>query len=204
MKELSFIHDYIIILIFFLSIWILYLNVIILRRKIPLKILWIKNIEFYWSIIPLTLIILIAIPSINLTFLINLTHKSNLTVKILGHQWYWRYEFKNFEEKEILSYINNKRYPPLLKFLEVDNKLFLPYKIFLCLIIRRSDVIHSWTIQSLGIKIDAIPGHLNQINILINRPGIFYGQCSEICGSNHSHIPICLESINIKDFLIVL
>jgi cytochrome c oxidase subunit 2 len=87
------------------------------------------------------------------------------------------------------------------RLLEVDNRVILPYLTQVRLLVRAADVIHSWTVPSLGIKADAIPGRLNQLNLLFNRPGVFYGQCSEICGANHSFMPIRVESVSPSDFL---
>nr|YP_010507248.1 cytochrome c oxidase subunit II [Xenos yangi]QPP04700.1 cytochrome c oxidase subunit 2 [Xenos cf. moutoni RZ-2020]UXG18677.1 cytochrome c oxidase subunit 2 [Xenos yangi] len=201
MKELSLLNDHMITMMIFLLTWIFLLKMMIIFTKLPMSIKYMKNIEFYWSIIPLSLISLIAVPSIYLTYSMESNLNSSLTVKILGHQWYWSYEYKNFKDKEILSYLINAKKAPQLKFLEVDNNLILPYNMNIRLLTSSSDVIHSWTIQSLGIKMDAIPGHLNQMNLIINRPGNYYGQCSEICGINHSYMPICLESIKINMFL---
>lgn len=89
----------------------------------------------------------------------------------------------------------------IFRLLDTDNRLIIPFNYFIRLIVTASDVIHSWTIPSLGIKVDATPGRLNQLNFLINRSRIFYGQCSEICGVNHSFIPICIERISLKYFL---
>jgi cytochrome c oxidase subunit 2 len=128
----------------------------------------------------------------------------SLTIKVIGHQWYWSYEFPNFpHEIEFDSYmvptsdLNNGEF----RLLEVDNKLLIPVNVNVRLIISSTDVIHCWTIPSLGVKADAIPGRLNQVNFLINRPGKFFGQCSEICGSNHSFMPITILSVSFEKFI---
>nr|ABC86655.2 cytochrome oxydase subunit 2 [Xenos vesparum] len=201
MNELSNLSDFMNLIMLFLSLWILSIKMMIVNLKFPVKIMHFKSMEFYWSLFPLTIISLMAYPSIYLTYALNFSQNSSLTIKLIGHQWYWSYEYSNLNEKEILSYMNKDCYTPMMKFLEVDNKLILPYKIMIRFLTSSTDVIHSWSIQSLGVKMDAIPGHLNQMNLIIERPGNFYGQCSEICGINHSYMPICMESVNINMFL---
>lgn len=126
-----------------------------------------------------------------------------LTIKTLGHQWYWSYEYSDFKDLEFDSYIIPLRELNINNFrlIEVDNALILPFQTSIRIIVRSRDVIHSWTVPSSSIKTDAIPGRLNQVNLNFNRPGIFYGQCSEICGSNHRFIPIKVETINFNNFI---
>lgn len=152
---------------------------------------------------PAMLLIIIAIPSLKILYLIEEINKPIITLKAIGHQWYWRYEYSDFKKIEFESFIkkineiNNDEY----RLLEVDNRIVLPYNTKSRILVTSYDVIHSWTIPSLGIKIDGSPGRINQGRIIITRPGVFYGQCSEICGANHSFIPIVIESVNIKAFI---
>lgn len=165
-------------------------------------------IEIIWTVIPAMILLIMAIPSI--TFLFRFIEPSTsfieqlgcLTIKIIGHQWYWTYEYimplKN--DNGILSYITKEfdsymipeemLEPGDLRLLEVDNALHLPVGIPIRLLITSSDVIHSWGVPSLGVKVDAVPGRLNEIYIYIIRKGEFYGQCSELCGVNHGFMPI--------------
>lgn len=116
----------------------------------------------------------------------------------MGHQWYWSYEYSDFQKINFDSYIIpiDKINPNEFRLIEVDNRIVLPIKTQIRIIISASDVIHSWTIPSLAVKADAVPGRLNQANFLLNRPGLFFGQCSEICGTNHRFIPITIERIS--------
>lgn len=161
-------------------------------------------IEIIWTSIPAIILILIAIPSLYLLYNIDENIDPSLTIKVIGHQWYWTYELPNFpSEVEFDSYM----IPTLdlvkgeFRLLEVDNKLYLPINTNIRLIISSTDVIHSWTVPSLGVKADAVPGRLNQVNFIINRPGKFFGQCSEICGSNHSFMPISILSVSFEKFI---
>jgi cytochrome c oxidase subunit 2 len=127
----------------------------------------------------------------------------NLTIKTIGHQWYWSYEYSDFPDIEFRSYIipfsDLKR--GSIRLLETDNNLILPVNNQIRMIVRATDVIHSWTIPALGVKVDAVPGRLNQIIFNLKHVGVFFGQCSEICGANHRFIPIKLEAIPIKNFI---
>jgi cytochrome c oxidase subunit 2 len=148
-------------------------------------------------------LIFIALPSLRALYLLDEVKSPAMTIKTIGHQWYWSYEYPDFPDLEFDSYIIPSRTADLsdLRLLEVDNHTIIPYNTQIRLLVSAADVIHSWTIPSLGIKVDAFPGRLNQLRIFSLRPGLFYGQCSEICGSNHRFIPIVLESINPKDFI---
>jgi len=161
-------------------------------------------IEITWTFIPAIILIFIALPSINLLYLIDEINFPSITIKSTGHQWYWRYEYPEFKLlKEFNSFLIpiNEIKSNNFRLLDVDNRLIIPIKIKIRLLITTTDVIHSWTIPSMGIKVDGIPGRLNQLNFLINRPGLFFGQCSEICGINHRFIPIVIESIKVNYFI---
>lgn len=173
-------------------------------RKLGNRILLERQaIEFIWTILPAVILIFIALPSLKILYIIEETNKPIITIKAIGHQWFWSYEYSDFKKIEFDSYIK----PTIdledneFRLLETDNRLVLPFNTQTRILITSSDVIHSWTIPSLGIKVDASPGRINQGNILMNRPGLFYGQCSEICGANHRFMPIVLERININSFL---
>lgn len=147
--------------------------------------------------------IFIALPSLRLIYILDEINNPAITVKIIGHQWYWSYEYSDFKNLEFDSYIiptteiNNFNF----RLLDVDNRIITPFKTQVRILVSSTDVIHSWTIPSLGVKIDASPGRLNQSTFYINRSGLFYGQCSEICGANHRFIPIVIESISPSFFI---
>lgn len=159
-------------------------------------------IEIIWTISPIFILILIAIPSIKILYLTDEIFNNNLSIKAIAHQWYWRYEYSNFTNLNFDSFIIPSTQLLLNEFrlLDVDNRCILPFNYPIRILTTSIDVIHAWTIPSLGIKIDSIPGRLNQTLLFINRPGIFFGQCSEICGINHRFIPIAIEATNITYF----
>ena len=127
-----------------------------------------------------------------------------LRVKAIGHQWYWSYYYPNFKDIEFDCYmepIKREGGYKGLRLLETDNSVVVPRMTAMRIIVSSVDVIHAWTVPALGLKTDAIPGRLNQIIFMVDRIGIFFGQCSEICGANHSFIPIKVESVPLRVFL---
>lgn len=162
-----------------------------------------QTIEIIWTILPAITLVIIALPSLRLIYLLDENNRPAITVKSIGHQWYWSYEYSDFKKIEFDSYIIPLRDRKISNFrlLDVDNRIVIPFNSQIRIITTSTDVIHSWTIPSLGVKIDATPGRLNQIRFLINRTGLFFGQCSEICGANHRFIPIVIERISPKRFI---
>nr|YP_010372197.1 cytochrome c oxidase subunit 2 [Ceratovacuna keduensis]UOX27595.1 cytochrome c oxidase subunit 2 [Ceratovacuna keduensis] len=202
MEQLIFFHDHTIFIIFMIMFMISYMIMfIIMNNFINIKILENQLIEFIWTTTPPLILIFIAMPSLHLLYLMDEIKSPNMTIKIIGHQWFWSYEYSDFPNIEFESYMINNNKNENFRLIEVDNKMIIPFKMNIRLLITSEDVIHSWTIPTLGIKIDAIPGRMNQSNIMANRPGMFFGQCSEICGINHSFMPIQMESINMNKFI---
>jgi heme/copper-type cytochrome/quinol oxidase subunit 2 len=130
-----------------------------------------------------------------------------ITIKAIGHQWYWTYEYSDYNSSDEQSLTFDSYMIPeddlelgQLRLLEVDNRVVVPAKSHLRIIVTSADVLHSWAVPSLGVKCDAVPGRLNQTSILIQREGVYYGQCSEICGTNHAFMPIVVEAVTLKDY----
>lgn len=160
-------------------------------------------LEIVWTVLPIFVLFDIAIPSLKILYYIENLQLFVYTFKTIGHQWYWRYEFYNNTSSFIfdsyiinISDLLNDRY----RLLDVDNRLVLPVEYPVRNVVTSLDVIHSWALPSFGIKIDAIPGRLNQVILYPLRRGIFFGQCSEICGINHRFIPIVVEVTNLTNF----
>lgn len=162
-----------------------------------------QTIEIIWTVIPAIVLMFIALPSLRLLYLLDEIRIPSITLKTIGHQWYWSYEYSDFINIEFDSYIIpvNDINISNFRLLDVDNRIILPINLKIRILISAADVIHSWTIPSLGVKVDGAPGRLNQTNFLINRPGLFFGQCSEICGANHRFMPIVIERVNLKTFI---
>lgn len=202
-EQLIIFHDHTIIVLTMITITVIYIiSSLIFNKLINRVLLEGQLIELIWTLIPAILLIVIALPSLKILYLLEEINKPLITLKAIGHQWYWSYEYSDFKKIEFDSYIKqtNSIENNEFRLLESDNHIIIPYNTQSRILVTSYDVIHSWTIPSIGIKIDGSPGRINQGRILIIRPGIFYGQCSEICGANHRFIPIVLESVNIQVF----
>jgi cytochrome c oxidase subunit I/cytochrome c oxidase subunit II len=169
-------------------------------------------IEVIWTVSPAIILILIAFPSFKLLYLMDEMIEPGITIKAVGHQWYWTYEYTdtlmgNSGEKTPALNFESYMVPTDsleagdLRLLEVDNRVVLPVDTMVRVIVTGADVIHSWAVPSLGVKIDAIPGRLNQTSLDINREGIYYGQCSELCGVNHGFMPIAVEGVTLEAYI---
>lgn len=159
-----------------------------------------QTVEVVWTVLPIVILIFIALPSLRLLYLLDEVGGVDFRVKVVGSQWYWSYEYSEFPDVAFESHIlvESLKEPRLL---EVDNRLTLPFNRQVRLVVRATDVIHSWTVPVLGVKVDAIPGRLNQTRASIPMAGVFYGQCSEICGANHRFMPVVVERVSLEDFL---
>nr|AIA77380.1 cytochrome c oxidase subunit II [Kleidocerys resedae resedae] len=202
MEQLIFFHDHTIMILIMITTTVMYIMLTMMNNSMINRLLLEEQmVEFIWTSLPAVILMFIALPSLHLLYLIDEINNPMLTVKAIGHQWYWSYEYSDFNNLEFDSYMkplnNNKEF----RLLEVDNRMILPMNTQIRILVSAADVLHSWTIPSLGIKIDATPGRINQGSFKINRPGIMFGQCSEICGVNHSFMPIMIESVPIKNFI---
>jgi len=161
-------------------------------------------LEIIWTILPVFVLIAIAVPSFALLYSIDEIIDPTLTIKVIGHQWYWSYEYTDYTNNKVNfdSYMIAENDLQLgdLRLLEVDRKVWLPINTHIRVLITANDVLHAWAIPSFGIKMDAVPGRLNQVSLYIKREGIFYGQCSELCGVNHGFMPIVVKAVPLNLF----
>nr|AWV84136.1 cytochrome oxidase subunit II [Tettigades ulnaria] len=204
MEQLIFFHDHTLVILIVITVLVGYMmSTLVLNNMINRLLLEGQLIELIWTLLPALTLIFIALPSLRLLYLLDEVNNPLLTVKIIGHQWYWSYEYSDFLNVEFDSYMKPTMELEISEFrlIETDNHMILPFNTQVRLMITSSDVLHSWAMPSMGVKVDAVPGRLNQSSILINRPGLMYGQCSEICGTNHSFMPIVIESVNNIMFL---
>jgi cytochrome c oxidase subunit 2 len=188
--------------------------------KDPIIVVHAPLLETIWTLIPAIILIFVAIPSFSLLYSMDEIIEPLLTLKVIGHQWYWSYEFLdpnvlyklyfekvgqpeefqplkvtyNFDSYMLTDEFLNKN---SLRLFDVDNKVYLPVETNIRILITASDVLHAWAVPAFGIKLDACPGRLNQTSLYIKRPGTFYGQCSELCGVNHGFMPIAVVGLDI-------
>lgn len=212
---INFHHDLMFILIFvviFVS-WMLMRTVQHFNNdvnKVPSDVVHGTTIEIVWTIIPALLLMVIAVPSFALLYSVDEMVDPALTIKVIGHQWYWTYEYSDYyvDGDEDASLVFDSYMLPEdelskghLRLLEVDNRVVLPAHTHIRVIITSADVLHCWAVPSLAMKVDACPGRLNEASLFIQREGVFYGQCSEICGVNHGFMPIAVEALPLEDYV---
>ncbi|YP_203373.1 cytochrome c oxidase subunit II (mitochondrion) [Xenopus tropicalis] len=203
MEELLHFHDHTLMAVFLISTLVLYIITIMMTTKLTnTNSMDAQEIEMVWTIMPAIILIMIALPSLRILYLMDEVNDPHLTVKTIGHQWYWSYEYTNYEDLSFDSYMipTSDLTPGQFRLLEVDNRMVVPMESPIRLLVTAEDVLHSWALPSFGVKTDAIPGRLNQTSFIATRPGVFYGQCSEICGANHSFMPIVVEAVPLNDF----
>jgi len=215
-----FFHNYLmlfLIVIGFFVCWMLYKSIVLFNEKKNLKSNNFTHnslLEIIWTIFPAVILVFIALPSFNLLYSLDELIKSALTLKIIGHQWYWTYEYSNFFLFSLPFFFTLPFFIHFdsymidsddlvfgsFRLLEVDNRVILPILTHIKLLVTSADVLHSWAIPAFGIKIDAAPGRLSQASLFIKREGVYYGQCSEICGVNHGFMPIVIKTISYDVF----
>jgi len=215
MEALVELHDnimYFLIIILFSVGWILF-SIIknYVNTNSPISHKYLNHgtvIELIWTISPAVILIFIALPSFMLLYLMDDFGNTAISIIAEGHQWYWSYQYSDLfnldnDIIEFDSYIipDSDLEEGRLRLLEVDNRVIVPESTHIRFNITSGDVIHSYACSSLALKTDAYPGRLNQASVYINREGVFYGQCSEICGILHSSMPIVIESVNLEKFL---
>ena len=199
-EQIIYFYDYLIIVIIIIICIVGYFMGFVLSTKtFSSRIVADHLVERVWTILPIVVLIFLVYPSIYLLYLIDERRVEFLcTLKVIGHQWYWSYKIDGVVTLDIDSYIDAES---KVRLIDVDNRVVVPAQEHIRALITSNDVLHSWALPSLGIKIDAIPGRLNQFVFMVILNSIIHGQCREICGVNHSFIPIVLESVSLYDLL---
>ena len=185
-------------------------------------------LEVVWTISPALILMLIGLPSFALLYSMDEVVDPSITLKVVGHQWYWSYEYSDYitqvadSTEEDLTQVKSINFDSYLipeedlsipkpysvgrggkvfRLLEVDNRIVLPINTHIRVLVTSADVLHSWAVPSLGVKVDSCPGRLNQVHLFIKREGVFYGQCSEICGVNHGFMPIVVQAVELEEYI---
>ena len=204
MEQLIFFHDHaMLVLMMIISIVFYICFVILIGSYICMDLMEGQEVETVWTILPAVVLVFLALPSLRLLYLLDEVNDPCLTLKAIGHQWYWSYEYSDFLDLEFDSYMvpTSDLEVGDYRLLEVDHRAVVPVSCTVRVLVTAADVLHSWTVPALGVKADAVPGRLNQLSFYVSRPGVFYGQCSEICGANHSFMPIVLEAVDVSSFV---
>lgn len=203
-------HNYIMYYIFIIVIGVTYLILIsIVRFNNNLTLVNINHgslLEIIWTLVPTLVLMVIAFPSFRLLYLMDEVIDPIITIKVIGKQWYWTVEYSDYTENQAIefdSYLipTDELELGQLRMLDVDNPIVIPVDTNVRFIITADDVIHSWVVPSFGVKVDAIPGRLNQVSVIPLRTGLFYGSCSELCGVNHNSMPITVKVVEIEEFI---
>nr|YP_009734571.1 cytochrome c oxidase subunit II [Nanozoanthus harenaceus]QIB71130.1 cytochrome c oxidase subunit II [Nanozoanthus harenaceus] len=206
MEEIIYFHDQIMFMLTIIITTVLWLIVRALAAKSYHRYLVDGTLlEIVWTIIPAILLVFLAFPSLKLLYLMDEIMDPAMTIKAIGHQWYWSYEYSDYGDEtiEFDSYMvpSSDLNTGDFRLIEVDNRLVVPINTHIRVLVTGADVLHSFAVPSLAIKMDAVPGRLNQTSFFVKRPGTFYGQCSEICGANHSFMPIVVEAVSLSRFI---
>nr|WNH19986.1 cytochrome c oxidase subunit II [Gymnothorax melatremus] len=203
MEELLHFHDHALMIVFLISTLVLYIIVAMVTTSLTdAYILDSQEIEIVWTVLPAIILILIALPSLRILYLMDEINDPHLTIKAIGHQWYWSYEYTDYGDLGFDAYMipTQDLTPGQFRLLETDHRMVVPMESPVRVLVTAEDVLHSWAVPALGVKMDAVPGRLNQTAFIAARPGVYYGQCSEICGANHSFMPIVVEAVPLQHF----
>nr|QDX17960.1 cytochrome c oxidase subunit II [Bothriechis thalassinus] len=204
MEEVVFLHDHALLLTCLMTLVVLMFTITVtataLTHNDPSE--EVEQLEAAWTAAPIMILILTALPSVRSLYLMEEVFDPHLTIKTTGHQWYWNYEYSDETHISYDSYMLQTQDLPKgsPRLLEVDHRMMMPAGLQTRIVVTAEDVLHSWAVPSLGVKVDAVPGRLNQIPLAASRTGVFFGQCSEICGANHSFMPIAVEAIPLSYF----
>jgi cytochrome c oxidase subunit 2 len=202
--RLSAFHDELLIIITLITVFVLGLLVYVMwrfnqqRNPAPSRTSHNTVIEMLWTVVPVLILIIIAIPSFKLMYYMDRVPNPEMTIKVTGHQWYWSYEYPDqggltFDSNMIPE---DQLKPGQKRLLDVDNPLVVPADTIIRVLITGTDVIHSWFVPSFGVQEYAIVGRLNESWMKIEHPGTYYGQCNQICGVNHAFMPIKVEALS--------
>jgi cytochrome c oxidase subunit 2 len=208
-------HNYLLLFLIVIGMivfWLLYKVVINFNETVSPraeKFTHSSLLEIIWTILPAIVLLFIAIPSFTLLYSLDELIDPTITLKVIGHQWYWSYEYSDYntlqggETLAFDSYLINidDLTKGAFRLLEVDNRVILPINTHIRLLVTAADVLHSWAVPSFGIKVDACPGRLSQASLFLKREGVYYGQCSEICGVNHGFMPIVVKGVSVDNFI---
>nr|AUR43927.1 cytochrome c oxidase subunit 2 [Cuneopsis heudei] len=203
-SELTFFHDHAMFVLVLVSSFVGYMMVCLLKSSLSSRfIMEAQALEAAWTMVPGLLLLILAIPSVRLLYLLDEVGGPVVSMKVIGHQWYWEYEYGDgsdvvgFDSYMVSGMeVTEGGY----RLLEVDNRCVLPFGVDGRVLVSSADVIHAWALPSLGVKADAIPGRINQLGVHLMTSGVMFGQCSEICGVNHSFMPISVEGVSPEIF----
>ncbi len=208
MERIDSLHDFMNIIMAVITLFVTVLLIYTMwrfsekRNPTPSTTTHHTGLEVAWTMIPVFILIIIAVPSFKLLYFADRTVEPDMTLKIIGHQWYWSYEYPDhgnftFDANMVPE---DELKPGQKRLMDTDYRVVLPVGKKVQLLMTSDDVLHNWGVPSFGIKLDTVPGRLNETWVQINKPGVYYGVCSELCGVNHAYMPIAIEAVSEADF----
>jgi cytochrome c oxidase subunit 2 len=211
MERISWFHDTLLmwiitLIVIFVTALLIYVCIRYRAKRNPEASKTTHNVvlEILWTAIPVIILIIIAIPSFKMLYYLDRVEEPEMTIKVTGYQWYWGYEYQDHEGVEFLSYMipdeEIDESQGQIRLLSTDNPVVLPIDTNIQILITSADVIHAFTIPAFGFKKDAVPGRMNETWVRIDKPGIYYGQCSQICGIKHAYMPIEVHAVTKQEF----
>lgn len=208
MERIDSFHDLLMWVITVITLFVLVLLAIVVIRfnsranPTPTRTTHNSLLEVIWTVVPVIILVLIAIPSFKLLYYMDRTDEAEMTLKAIGHQWYWSYEYPDHGEFTFDSIMieDEDLKEGQVRLLETDTRVVLPVDTNIRLLVTADDVIHAWAIPAFGVKMDAVPGRLNETWVRVDKEGTYYGQCSELCGVNHGFMPIAVEVVSKEAF----
>jgi cytochrome c oxidase subunit 2 len=209
MERIADFHTLLLIIITLISVLVLGLLVYTIvkfsakNNPEPSKLTHNTAIEVLWTVVPVIILVIIAVPSFKLLYYADVVPKADMTIKAIGHQWYWSYEYPDHGKFSFDSYMipDDELKPGQVRLLDTDTSVVVPVKATVRMQITADDVLHAWAVPAFGVKIDAIPGRLNETWFKATKEGTYYGQCSELCGINHGFMPIKVEVVSESKFV---
>lgn len=201
-------HTLMMVIITVITLLVMFLLIYVMVRfrasanPVPSKVTHNHVLEVVWTLLPALIVFAIAFPSMKLLYYADRTEDAQMTLKITGYQWYWGYTYPDHGDVEFTSYMVPEKdlQPDQIRLLSVDNPIVLPIDTNIRLHITAADVLHAFAVPALGVKLDAVPGRLNETWTRIEKPGTYYGQCSELCGTGHGFMPIEIRAVTKDEF----
>jgi len=207
-ERIESLHNWLLVLITLITLFVMVLLGIVIVRfnaranPVPSRTTHNTLIEIIWTVVPVMILVVMAVPSFRLLYYLDRAPNADMTIKVTGHQWYWSYNYPDQDNFGFDSYLvadkDLKQGQPRL--LTVDNELVLPAETTVRVLVTSTDVMHSWLIPSLGVQMYAVPGRTNETWVRVNEPGVYYGQCNQICGVNHGYMPITIRALSKADY----
>jgi len=208
MAQVNDLHNLLLVIIYAISGFVLALLLYVMFRfnaksnPVPSKTTHNTLVEVVWTVIPIMILVVIAIPSFKLLYFQDKAVNAEMTIKAIGHQWYWSYEYPDHGDFSFDAVMleDDERAEGQPRLLATDENIVVPVDTDIRVLVTADDVLHAWAVPSFGVKIDAVPGRLNETWFRAEREGIFYGQCSELCGTNHGFMPIAVKVVSKEAF----